>query len=79
MKIKFNSIGHPWFACAHFSTFFTPVLLAYVVDKVAALIDGKTKVKRHEWNSWRVYAGLIPGFFKGIWLLQIRIRKYSCF
>ena len=61
MKSKFNSIGHPWFACAHFSTFFTPVVLAYVVDKVAALIDGKTKVKRHEWNSWRVYAGLIPG------------------
>ena len=61
MKNNLNSIGHPWFACAHFSTFFTPVLLAFVVDTAAYLVDRKTKVNRHQWNSWRVYAGLIPG------------------
>ena len=59
--VEYIRIGHPWFACAHFSTMITPILLALLVDGAAHLVDRKSKVKRHEWSSWRVYVGLIPG------------------
>ena len=51
--VEYIRIGHPWFACAHFSTMITPILLALLVDGAAHLVDRKSKVKRHEWSSWR--------------------------